>query len=168
MGCNESVMIDSGNKVSFVTVCLNGKDYSVRLLLVYGPQENDSEDKDSFYHDVSVQVEMVYLIGDSVIMVEDFNAILGYDVISTDLYHMSKNGEQLFELCNKYNLKPINASEHCEGVFTRIHKYMQTIEKSVLDYVFISSDLEEYFTSKQIDEEKHFTPWRSLKHGKRY
>ena len=81
---------------------------------------------------------------------------------------MSNNGEQLFELCNKYNLKVMNASEHCEGVFTCIHKYKQTIEKSGLDYVFISSDLEEYFTSMQIDEEKHFTPWRSLKHGKRY
>ena len=62
----------------------------------------------------------------------------------------------------------MNGSEHCEGVFTRIHKCKQTIEKSVLDYGFISSDLEEYFTSMQIDEEKHFTPWRSLKHGKRY
>ena len=79
---------------------------------------------------------------------------------------MPNNGEQLFELCNKYNLKynlkVMNASEHCEGVFTRIHKYKQTIEKSVLDYVFISSDLEKYFTSIQIDEEKHFTPWHSL------
>ena len=79
---------------------------------------------------------------------------------------MSNNGEQLFELCNKYNLKPMNSSEHCERMFTRIHKYKQTIEKSVLDYVFISSDLEEYFTSMQIDEENHFTLWR--KHGKRY
>ena len=33
---------------------------------------------------------------------------------------------------------------------------------------FISSDLEDYFTSMQIDEEKHFTPWHSLKHGERY
>ena len=29
---------------------------------------SDSEDKDSFYHDISVQVEMAYLNGDSVIM----------------------------------------------------------------------------------------------------
>ena len=50
-------------------------------------------------------------------------------------------------------------------MFTRIHKCKQTIEKSVLDYGFTPSDLEEYFTSMQIDEEKHFTPWRSLKHG---
>ena len=111
---------------------LNGKDCSVRLILVYGPQENDSEDKDSFYHDISVQVEMAYLNG--------------------DLLPMSNNDEQLFELRNKYNLKPMNASEQCEGVFTRIHKYKQTIDKSVLDYVFISSYLEEYFTSIQIDE----------------
>ena len=167
-GLYESVMIDSGSKASFVTVYLNGKDCSVRLILVYGPQENDSEDKDSFYHDISVQVEMAYLNGDSIIMVGDLNAKLGYDVIPNDLHPMSNNGEQLFELCNKYNLKVMNASEHCEGVFTRIHKCKRTIKKPVLDYVFISSDLEEYFTSMQIDEEKHFTPWRSLKHGKRY
>ena len=167
-GLYESVMIDSGSKASFVTVCLNGKDCSVRLILVYGPQENDSEDKDSFYHDISVQVEMAYLNGDSIIMVGDLNARLGYDVIPNDLHPMSNNGEQLFELCNKYNLKVMNASEHCEGVFTRMHKCKQTIERSALGYVFISSDLEEYFTSMQIDEEKHFTPWRSLKHGKRY
>ena len=36
-GSYESVMIDSGSKASFVTVCLDGKDCSVRLILVYGP-----------------------------------------------------------------------------------------------------------------------------------
>ena len=151
-------MTDSGNKTSFVTVCLIGKDCSPCLILVYGPQENNSEDKDSLYHDVSAQVEMAYLNGDSVIMVGDFNVKLGYDVIPKDLHSMSKNGEQLFELCNKYNLKPTNTSEHREGVFTRIHKCKQITEKSVLDYLCISSILEEYFTSMQIDEEKHFTP----------
>ena len=139
-GLYESVMVDNRSKASFVTVCLNGKDCSVRVILVYGPQENDSEDKDSFYHDISVQVEMAYLNGDSIIMVGDLNGKLGYDVIPNDLHPMSNNGEQLFELCNKYDLKVMNASEHCEGVFTRIHKCKKTIEKFVLDYVFISSD----------------------------
>ena len=140
-GLYESVMIDSENKASLVTVCLNGKDCSVRLILVYGPQENDSEDKDSFYHDISVQVEMAHLNGDSVIMVGDFNAKLGYDVIPKDLHPISNNGEQLLEFCNKYNLKLMNASERCDRVFTCIHKYKQTLEKSVTDYVFTSSDL---------------------------
>ena len=121
-----------------------------------------------FYHDISVQVDMAYLNSGFVNMVGDLNAKLGYDVIPKDRHPMSDNGEELFKLCNKYNLKLMNACEHCEGVFTRIHKYKQTIEKSVLDYVVISSDLEEYFTSMQIDKEKHFTPLHSLKHGKRY
>ena len=112
-GLYESVMVDSGSKASFVTVCLNGKDCSVRLILVYGPQENDSEDKDSFYHDISVQVELAYLNGDSIIMVGDLNAKLGYDEIPNDLHPMSNNGEQLFELCK------------------------QIIEKSVLDCFYL-------------------------------
>ena len=37
-------------------MCLNRKDCSVRLIRVYGPHENDSEDKDSFYHDISSEV----------------------------------------------------------------------------------------------------------------
>ena len=86
-------MIDNGNKVSFVTVCLNGKDCSVRLILVYDPQENDSEDKVSFYHNISVQVQMAYLNGDSVIIVGDFNAKLGDDVIPKDLHPISSNGK---------------------------------------------------------------------------
>ena len=53
---------------------------------MYSPQENDSKDKDSFYHDISVQVEMAYLNGDSIIMVGDLNAKLGYDVIPNDLH----------------------------------------------------------------------------------
>ena len=38
-GLYESVTIDSGSKASFVTVCLNGKYCSVRLILVYGPHK---------------------------------------------------------------------------------------------------------------------------------
>ena len=74
-------MINSGSKAGFVTVCLNGKDCSVWFILVYGRQENDSEDKDSFYNGISVQIERAYLNGGSVIMVGDFNAKPGYDVI---------------------------------------------------------------------------------------
>ena len=75
---------------------------------------------------------MAFLNGDSVIKVGDFNAKLGHDVIPKDLHPMSNNGEQLCELCNKYNLKPINASEHCEEVFTRIHKYKPTWKSTLL------------------------------------
>ena len=52
----------------------------------------------------------------TVIMVGDFNAKPGYDVIPKYLYPMSNNGEQLFELCNKYNLKLMNALSIVGGV----------------------------------------------------
>ena len=46
----------------------------------------------------------------------------------------------------------MNTSGHCERVFTCIYK--ETLEKLVLEYGFISSDLEKYFSSMQVDEEK--------------
>ena len=50
-------MIDSGDKAHFITVRLTNKDFNVQIVLVYGPQENDHKDiRESFYHDVSVQL----------------------------------------------------------------------------------------------------------------
>ena len=65
-------------------------------------------------------------------------------------------------------MKLLNSFKSCIGTFTRIHKYRQEIEKSVLEYVFVSSDLEKHFISMLIDESKDFTPWRKLKSGKRF
>ena len=165
----ETVVIVSGDKAQFITVRLTSKDFNVQIVLVYGPQENDPEDiRESFYHNVSVQIQKAYLNGDSVLLVGDFNAKHGYSVIQSDIHPMSKNGELLFDMSNKYNMKLLNSSKFCTGTFTRIHKYKQEIEKSVLEYVFVSSDLEKQFIAMHIDESKDFTPWRKLKSSKRF
>ena len=96
------------------------------------------------------------------------NAKLGFDVINHDMNPMSKNGEKLFNLFCKYNLTSLNTSEFCEETHTRIHRYKSSVEKSILDYVFVSSDLKKNVISMCIDEQKQFTPWRNLKSGKRY
>ena len=96
-------------------------------------------------------------------MVGDFNAKLGKDVIGGDVHPMSPNGKLLFSLCNKYNLFILNSSNLCKGVFTRIHNYRNKVEKSVLEYVLVSTDLYSQFVSMHIDEEKLFTPWRLIK-----
>ena len=63
----------------------------------------------------------------------------------------------------------MNASEHCEGVFTRIHKYKQTIEKSVLDYVLSHQTWKStLLLCKLMRKSTLHHAWRSLKHGKRY
>ena len=54
---------------------------------------------------------------------------------------MSSNGKYLFDLVQKFNLKMLNSSEICTGVFTGTNNKNKD-EKSVLDYMFISSELE--------------------------
>ena len=165
----KTVMIDSGDKAQFVTVRLTNEDFNVQIVLVYGPQENDPEDiRESFYHDVSVQIQKAYLNGDSLLLVGDFNAKLGYNVIQNDIHPMSKNGKLLFDMSNKYNMKLLNSPTFCTGTFTRIHKYKQEIAKSVLEYVSVSSDLEKHVISMHIDGSKDFTLWRKLKSSKRF
>ena len=46
--------------------------------------------------------------------------------------------------------------------------YRQEIEKSVFEYVFVSSDFDKYFISMHIDESNDLIPWRKLKSGKRF
>ena len=80
----------------------------IRLILAYGPQENDPEiNRNLFYQNLSIQIEQAFWSGDSVIMVGDFNANLRKDVIGGDVHPMSPNGKLLFSLCNNiiYYLK---------------------------------------------------------------
>ena len=130
-------------------------DKHIRLVLVYGPQENDSVNKIAdFYDSISVQVERANLAGDSVFLVGDFNAKLGTEFIRGEIHQMSNNGARLNDIMEKYT-------------FTWV-KNKIPVEKSVLDYVITSQDLVSSVNSLKIDEAKEFTPWRSLKHCKCY
>ena len=53
----------------------------------------------------------------------------------------------------KYNLTLLNTLDFCEGAHTRIHRYKSRLEKSILDYVFVSSDLKKNVISMCIDEQ---------------
>ena len=89
----ESVMTDSGRNAEFITVRLNCWDRCLRVTLVHGPEDYDSEkNRNDFYDSISVEVERSYLNGDSFILVGDFNAKLGSIIIKNDIYPMSQNG----------------------------------------------------------------------------
>ena len=156
-GSYETVMVSQGDDADFLTVLLKNNREGIRLILAYRPQENDPEiNRNLFYQNLSIQIEQAFLSGYSVIMVGDFNAKLGKDVIGGDVHPMSPNGKLLFSLCNKYNLFILNSSNLCKGVFTGIHNYRNKVEKSVLAYVLVSTDLYSQFVSMHIDEEKLF------------
>ena len=104
---------------------------------------------------------------DPILMVGDLNAKLGKGIIKGDIHDMSSNGQKLHDLIIKYNLNVINSMEIFSGTFTRANNKIVG-EKSVLDYVIVSDELIRYIKNMQIDTAKQFTPWRTLKSGKRF
>ena len=159
-GLFQFVMTDSGNKAEFITVRLNGNTSNdhIRIILAYSPQENDIQEVIDFYQNLSVQIERVHLNGDNVILVGDFNAKLGSEIIAGDPHPMSSSGKLLYEFYTKYNLHLLNSSDVCTGVLTRIQHCNGKIEKSTIDYLFVSAGLVSGVISVQIDEEKVITP----------
>ena len=70
--------------------------------------------------------------------------------------YISANGKLLCDIIDKYNLCVVNALKLCKGVFTRVNN-KNSAEKSVLDYVIVSSNLSDNTVSMTIDEGKLFT-----------
>ena len=163
-GLCESVMTDSGRNAEFITMRINCRDRGLRVILVYGPQEYDSEEnRNDFYDSISVETERCYLNGDSFILAGDFNAKLGSDIIKYDIHPKSQNGGQLYRLILKHNLCLLNSSDVCHGLFTFVRDSNGKKELSVIDYIFVSPDLNQCCKSMTIDEQRLFTPWRKLK-----
>ena len=159
-------MIDYGENAEFITVRLCFGTHKVDF--AYGPQEGDAKDEiEDFYENLQIQIDRSVLKGDSVLIVGDLNAKLGKTFINRDIHDMSANGKLLYDIINKYNLCVVNALRLCKGVFTRVNN-KNSAEKSVLDYVIVSSNLSGNIQSMTIDEGKLFTPWRNLQRRKRF
>ena len=167
-GLCSSVMIDEGENAEFITIRLDFGGVHFRLICIYSPQENDSIDQlDGFYEAISSQITRTCLAGDFVFLVCDFNAKLGRQFISGDIHDISGNGKRLLNIVKEFNLDVSNSSQKCTGIFTRVNNKSPD-EKSVLDYVIVSSQLEKYVNYMRIDQQKLFTPWKTLKQGKRF
>ena len=126
------------------------------------------KNRNDFYDSISVEIERRYLNGDSFILAGDFNAKLGSSIVKNDIHPMSQNGGQLYRLILKYNLCLLNSSDICHGLFTFARESNGKKELSVIDYIFVSPDLNQCCKSMMIDEQRLFTPWRKLKTHKRF
>ena len=136
--------------------------------MAYGPQEYSSKQEiDDFYENINIQLNRALIAGESVVLAGDFNAKLGKDIIPQDIHDMSSNGKHLLNLINNFELVTMNSHEVYQGIFTRVNN-KNCSERSVLDYLFVTTDLCSSISSMIIDEEKLYTPWRNLKKAKRY
>ena len=68
-GFCQSVLIDEGDNAEFISVRLCSKPSSMRLILSYGPQEKESENKrTNFYESLAIQIQHAQMEGDMVIL----------------------------------------------------------------------------------------------------
>ena len=154
-GLCSSIIVDKGDEAEFITILFRFNDQHIRLVLVYGLQENDSVNKiQDFYDSISVKVERANLAGDSVFLVGDFNAKLGAEIIRGEI---NQNGARLNGIMENYSLAVLNALEICSGTFTLV-KNKIPVEKSVLDYVITSQDLVSFVNSLKLMKPRSLLP----------
>ena len=86
-GVCTSLVISEGENAEFLTVKLIFGSEKIRLISVYGPQGHSSEsDKETFWHNIHVEVERAKLAGENLLLIGDFNAKLGRTFIPGDIY----------------------------------------------------------------------------------
>ena len=161
-GLCKPLMADHGENAEFLTVKLILGGNSYRIILVYGPQENVSEEvRKEFFQNVQIPVNRAFLSGDSIILLDDFNAKLCKLIIPGDIHDMSPSGKFLNDIIENSSLKVLNTHKNSKGIFIRVQKNLGRVERSVLDYVLVTHDLYEMLISMDIDESKSVTPYRN-------
>ena len=101
----KSLVISEGENAQFLTVKLIFGSEKIRLILVYGPQEYSFESyKETFRHNIHVEVERAKLAGENLLLMGDLNAKLGKAFIPGDIHDTSMNGNQLLNLWESQRL----------------------------------------------------------------
>lgn len=80
------------------------------------------------------------------VILGDFNGHVGF----IGHQEMNRKGEMMLEFMEKWDLVMLNASDRCDGVYTRI----QGNERSVLDYYLVDERMHDRFVNMKIDEGK--------------
>ena len=91
----------------------------------------------------------------SVIIQMDANSKLGNTYVENDPHSMSPNGKILEGIIQRNALIVANGiKDKSDGVITRERTTINGIERSVIDYVLISADLETHMTRCHVDEQR--------------
>ena len=124
----------------------------------YGPQETWTlEKRMPFFAALEEEVSKAELAGRSVMISFDANSKLGPLYIKEDPHTISENGKILEGIIERHALCVANRiSGKSKGTITRERTTKDSVEKSVIDFVLISSDLAECMEKIVIDEEKSF------------
>ena len=105
-----------------------------RFINAYGPQETASRNTViEFYSRLDQEIKNAKLSNCLLCLELDANAKLGPHFIPGDPHETSSNGEWLKHIILDNNLIICNASDKCDGLFTRERVTVNGHEKSIID-----------------------------------
>ena len=128
----------------------------IRVITGYGPQEGwDEDDRLPFFEALEAEVAAAEIAGRSIIICMDANSKLGSEYIKHDPYDQTKNGKLLADIIDRHALIVLNGlKEKCSGLFTRDRPTVDGHERSVIDFVILSSDLVKHLEYLHIDDKR--------------
>jgi exonuclease III len=133
----------------------------IRFITAYGPQEPNSKDEKKnnwiFFNNLEQAIIKSQLIGASVIIEFDANSKLGPELLPGDPHQQSTNGSMLAGIITRQNLIIGNSLSKTTGLITRQRTTVNGEEKSVIDFLLVSSDLLEKIESVEIGDDRKYT-----------
>ena len=154
------VLISEGDdEIEILVVEGHINNQKIRFINCYGPQENDNHRSNLFYARLSKEIAASEVAGCSTFVEMDANSKLGREYIKNDPSEKpTPNGKILIELLSQNdNIFLLNGSKFCEGTITRSRKVGDKVEKSVIDFALMSTDLLPHISRMIIDEERNFS-----------
>ena len=151
----EPSWISEGNdNTEAITVEIWIKNFPVRLICGYGPQEYDSKErKDSFWDYLTQEVQSAAAGGAGLILQMDGNLWPGKDIVRGDLKEQNQNGKMFHCFLNQNpSLSVVNALPQCEGTFTRVATTKTGTVKTILDFFVVCNKILPHVTKMKIDE----------------
>ena len=141
-------MEDNEQEIIWIEINITGKD-RIHIGGYYGPQEKcQKEEAERQYSQITTQINCLQETG-SIILAGDFNAKLEVKEKNIN-QEQSRNGKLLQEMINNTNLIPVNLQSKT-GLWTRQNRNNPD-EKSIIDYILLSRDIEAKMVSIEVDE----------------
>ena len=155
----ESTLIREGDdNIEALSIQIILKQLPVRIIVGYGPQENDNIDKKTqFWNFIEQEINEAEIAEHGIILQMDGNLHAGPGLVKNDPNPINRNGKLFMEFLKRNNsLIVLNSLESCKGVITRRRMLENRIEQAVLDFFLINEKLRPFFKELIIDEEKEF------------
>ena len=124
-------------------------DSKIRLMSGYW----EEHERTPFFEAMESEVVRSELEGRSIIICMDANSKLGTEYIKEDPHPQSRNGKLLANILDRHALVVANGlQQKCTGLITREKHTKEGSEKSVIDFVVMSSDLVSHIEYVHIDD----------------